>query len=79
MSRESDVADHCCQFALSGETESYKVECHHSHNRTCEDCFTLKDTLGRLENSAKEVNYESEDQEDEIWFKLTQVNVKLIP
>ncbi|XP_063397175.1 uncharacterized protein LOC134681468 [Mytilus trossulus] len=72
ISKESETADHCCNFALSDQSKEYTASCQHEHNQVCKKCDDLTETLVKIEKSSDEVLYESADQEDDTIYMVEQ-------
>ncbi|VDI15288.1 Hypothetical predicted protein, partial [Mytilus galloprovincialis] len=72
ISKESETADHCCNFALSDQSKKYTASCQHEHNQVCKKCDDLTETLVKIEKSSDEVLYESADQEDDTIYMVEQ-------
>jgi hypothetical protein len=75
ISTESEVADHCCQFALSDYSKEYAVTCQHEHNQVCRKCDDLTEILTTIEKASEEVQYDSVDQEDDTMYIVAQVQI----
>lgn len=67
---------HCCQFALSSDSGEYSVACSHSHDAACANCNDLFHVIEGIKQAAGEVEFESEDQKDDIQYSLSQVFIK---
>lgn len=72
ISLESEIPDHCCQFALSSDSGEYSVACSHSHDAACANCNDLYHVIEGIKQAAGEVEFESEDQKDDIQYSLSQ-------
>ena len=66
---ESEIADHCCTYALSSDG----VECSHSHETVCPSCHELDRVVEEIQNAAEDVQIEDEDQMDDTQYILSQV------
>lgn len=76
ISLETDIPDHCCQFALSSDSGEYSVACSHSYDAACANCNDLYHVIEGIKQAAGEVEFESEDQKDDIQYSLSQVFIK---
>ncbi|KAK3085974.1 hypothetical protein FSP39_011508, partial [Pinctada imbricata] len=74
ISRSSEVADHCCSFALSDTTcnSEYSRTCDHNHHQSCLECENVSKAIALINEAAVEVCFEDEDQKDEIQYILQQ-------
>ncbi|CAC5406446.1 unnamed protein product [Mytilus coruscus] len=52
--KESEVADHCCTFALSDGTKDYTSSCSHLHQNSCSQCEELDTVLECLMEVSKD-------------------------
>lgn len=75
VSNQSEIPDHCCQFALSLGNGEFSSFCGHQHDKSCSNCEGLRKAIDSIENAVKssKVQYESEDQKDEIQYTFSQV------
>lgn len=75
VSNQSEIPDHCCQFALSHGNGEFSGICGHQHDKSCSNCEGLRKAIDSIENALKssKIQYESEDQKDEIQYTLSQV------
>lgn len=75
VSNQSEIPDHCCQFALSLNNGEFSSFCGHQHDKSCSNCEGLRKAIDSIENAVKssKVQYESEDQKDEIQYTFSQV------
>lgn len=71
--KDSDVADHCCTFALSDESKEFSSSCDHPHSNTCTQCEDLKDVLERISGAAKSIEYENDDQKEDTMYIVSEV------
>jgi hypothetical protein len=75
ISKESEIADHCCQFALSDHSKEYAVTCQHEHNQVCRKCDDLREILTTIDKASEEVRYDSADKEDDTIYTVAQVQI----
>ncbi|KAK3107847.1 hypothetical protein FSP39_023352 [Pinctada imbricata] len=75
VTKQCEVADHCCHFALSVGSGDFFIPCVHQHSKTCCDCNSLVKALDSVEAAVKsdKVKFESDDQRDNIQYTLNQV------
>jgi hypothetical protein len=76
VSNQSEIADHCCGFALSvGTSDDFAVTCEHLHNKSCSNCDSLQMVVKSIEDALEsdKIQFESEDQKDEVRYTLIQV------
>ena len=53
----SEVADHCSNFALSDSSNSvWRNQCNHDHNLHCKECLLLSSTLKELRSTIESSN-----------------------
>ena len=76
----STVADHCRTFALSDlDNASFRGECDHLHKDTCDRCAFLHSALAAVESAlVVEMENLTEDQKDELSFKVTQATSNIL-
>ncbi|CAF1548365.1 unnamed protein product [Adineta ricciae] len=56
ISRSSNVADHCCVYALSDpKNRDFAQDCDHQHDEFCIECSNLTDTLNEIEKLLGEI------------------------
>ena len=68
VNNTSNVADHCCAFALSEGKEAFNQTCtDHHHTEECEQCHSIDDTLFFVSEKAKERHWENPEA---ILFKV---------
>ncbi|CAC5395973.1 unnamed protein product [Mytilus coruscus] len=72
--KESEVADHCCTFALSDRTKDYTSSCSHLHQNSCSQCEELDTVLECLMEVSKTINYDNDDQRDDTMYTISEVN-----
>ena len=72
--QSSTMADHCRTFALSDpDNTSFRGECNHLHNETCDQCAFLHSALAEVESAlATEMENLTDDEKEEFSFKVTQ-------
>ena len=72
--QSSTVADHCRTFALSDpDNASFRGECDHLHNDTCDRCASLHSALAGVETAlAVEMENLTDNEKEELSFKVTQ-------
>ncbi|CAF3693675.1 unnamed protein product [Rotaria sp. Silwood1] len=59
--RSSNVADHCCIYALSDPKEhTFAQDCDHEHDESCIECSNLTNTLNDIERVIKETETDQE-------------------
>ncbi|CAC5407948.1 unnamed protein product [Mytilus coruscus] len=75
--KESEVADHCCTFALSDGTKDYTSSCSHLHQNSCSQCEELDTVLECLMEASKTINYDNDDQRDDTMYTISE-NVKAV-
>ena len=70
----SNVADHCCTYALSSSKEEpFLSKCDHSHDQFCSSCEELKFVLSSIESALTTVgsSFSENDRDDMIFsFRL---------
>ena len=78
--QSSTVADHCRTFALSDpDNASFRGECYHLHNDTCERCASLHSALAGVESAlAVEMENLTDDEKEELSFKVTQATCNIL-
>ena len=78
--QSSTVADHCRTFALGDpDNASFRGECDHLHNDTCDRCAFLHSALEEEESLlAVEIKNLTEDEKDEFSFKVSQATGNLL-
>jgi hypothetical protein len=66
------VADHCRHYALSDPDDShYQSECDHQHNKLCDRCSMLTDTLKCIEDALQEWSENlPKDMKEELTFRV---------
>ena len=61
VKRSSQIADHCCVYALSDSKKSEFIqECDHDHDESCIECSNLTNTLKQIEQFIKETEKDEE-------------------
>ncbi|CAC5379458.1 unnamed protein product [Mytilus coruscus] len=70
--KESEVADHCCTFALSDGTKDYTSSCSHLHQNSCSQCEELDTVLECLMEVSKTINYDNDDQRDDTMYTISE-------
>lgn len=63
---ESEIADHCCHYALSSESVDHSASCSHNHKAGCQSCNDLDEVIEEISRAVEEVQFENEDQRDDI-------------
>ncbi|CAF4367213.1 unnamed protein product, partial [Rotaria magnacalcarata] len=59
--RSSDIADHCCAYALSDlKGQNFVQDCDHEHDQSCIECSNLSNTLNETERFIKETETDEE-------------------
>lgn len=78
--QSSTVADHCRTFALSDpDNTSFRGECDHLHNETCDRCAFLHSALAEVESAlAAEMESLTDDEKEEFSFKVTQATDNIL-
>lgn len=78
--QSSTVADHCRTFALSDpDSTSFRGECDHLHNETCDRCAFLHSALAEVESAlAAEMENLTDDEKEEFTFKVTQATDNIL-
>ena len=62
MEQTSDIADHCLSFALSDSNDTkLKQPCNHLHNKFCQSCEQLKDTLKCIKEDISKLSKGDDD------------------
>ena len=55
VARSSNIADHCCLYALSDPNgRNFAQDCDHEHDESCIECSNLTSTLNEIERLIKE-------------------------
>jgi hypothetical protein len=55
VTRSSNIADHCCIYALSDpKKQDFAQECDHEHDESCAECSNLTSTLNEIERLLNE-------------------------
>ncbi|XP_063436619.1 uncharacterized protein LOC134718051 [Mytilus trossulus] len=70
--KESEVADHCCTFALSDGTKDYTSSCSHLHQNSCNQCEELDTVLECLMGVSKTITYDNDDQRDDTMYTISE-------
>ena len=81
MARESTVADHCIQYALSDPKDrDYQVVCAHHHCGSCDRCALLSTALSEIDVALAKMSAEnmSEDDREQIMFVATQAKQNIL-
>ncbi|CAF2500113.1 unnamed protein product [Rotaria sp. Silwood2] len=61
VARSSNIADHCCVYALSDpEKRDFAQDCDHEHNESCAECSNLTITLNEIEQLLEETEKDEE-------------------
>ncbi|CAF5097862.1 unnamed protein product, partial [Rotaria sp. Silwood1] len=61
VARSSNIADHCCVYALSDpEKRDFAQDCDHEHNESCAECSNLTRTLNEIERLLEETEEDEE-------------------
>ncbi|CAF4725241.1 unnamed protein product, partial [Rotaria sp. Silwood2] len=61
VTRSSDIADHCCIYALSDHKKSdFAQNCEHEHDESCTECSNLTSTLNEIERLIEETETDKE-------------------
>ncbi|CAF2082378.1 unnamed protein product [Rotaria magnacalcarata] len=59
--RSSDIADHCCAYALSDlKGQNFVQDCDHEHDQSCIECSNLSNTLNETERFIKQTETDEE-------------------
>ena len=70
---ESEVSDHCRNFALSCPKDpSYQVTCTHEHNPACKACETLKSCLEDIKQTLEEANFPSDATRADFQYRFAE-------
>lgn len=70
---ESEIADHCCHDALSSESVDHSASCSHNHKAGCQSRNDLDKFIEEISRAVDEVQFENEDQRDDIQYTLSEV------
>lgn len=70
---ESEIADHCCHYALSSESVDHSTSCSHNLKAGCQSCNDLDEVIEEISRAVEEVQFENEDQRDDIQCTLSEV------
>ncbi|VDI29911.1 Hypothetical predicted protein [Mytilus galloprovincialis] len=70
--KESEVADHCCTFALSDGTKDYTSSCSHLHQNSCSQCEELDTVLECSMDVSKTITYDNDDQRDDTMYTISE-------
>ena len=78
--QSSTVADHCRTFPLSDpDNASFRDECDHLHNDTCDQCASLHSALAGVETAlAIQMENLTDDEKGELSFKVTQATGNIL-
>ena len=78
--QNSTVTDHCRTFALNDpDNASFRGECDHLHNDTCDQCAFLHSALGGSGERASRRNENlTDDEKEELSFKVTQATDNIL-
>ncbi|CAF4680422.1 unnamed protein product, partial [Rotaria sp. Silwood2] len=61
VTRSSNIADHCCIYALSDHKKSdFAQNCEHEHDESCTECSNLTSTLNEIERLIEETETDKE-------------------
>ncbi|CAF1490257.1 unnamed protein product, partial [Rotaria sordida] len=61
VTRASNIADHCCAYALSDpKGRSFAQDCDHEHDESCIECLNLTSTLNEIERFIEETETDEE-------------------
>ena len=61
VTRSSNIADHCCIYALSDPKKSdFAQDCDHEHDESCVECLNLTSTLNEIERFIEETEIDKE-------------------
>ena len=79
VSQRSTVADHCRHYALSDPDDShYQSECDHQHDKLCDRCSMLTDTLKCIEDALQERSENlPKDMKEELTFRVRQTKANI--
>ena len=74
------MADHCRTFALSDpDNASFRNECDHLHNDTCDRCAFLHSALAKVESAlGVEMEHLTDNEKEELLFKVTQATGNIL-
>ena len=62
MEKTSSIADHCLSFALSDSNEVVLQQpCDHLHDKFCQSCGQLKNTLNEIKEDIKKLSKSDDD------------------
>lgn len=70
---ESEIADHCCHYALSSESVDHSASCSHNLKAGCQSCNDLDEVIEEISRAVEEVQFENEDQRDDIQYTYSEV------
>lgn len=74
--KDSEVADHCCRYALSDGSEDYSSTCNHFHSNSCRQCAELHGVLISLVETSEQIEYENENQKDDTKYIVSEVCIQ---
>ncbi|CAG2188325.1 unnamed protein product [Mytilus edulis] len=74
----SEVADHCCTFALSNGTKDYTSSCSHLHQNSCSQCEEMDTVLECLMDVSKTITYDNDNKRDDTMYTISEVNDSFI-
>ena len=61
LTRSSNIADHCCIYALSDPKKGdFAQDCDHEHDESCVECSNLTSTLNEIERFIEETETDKE-------------------
>ncbi|CAF2990977.1 unnamed protein product [Rotaria sp. Silwood2] len=61
VTRSSNIADHCCVYALSDpEGRNFSQDCEYEHDESCIECSNLTNTLNEIERFIEETETDEE-------------------
>lgn len=67
---ESEITDHCCSNVLSSESVEHSASYSHNHKAGCRSCNDLDKVIEEISRAIKEVQFEDEDQRDDIQYTI---------
>ena len=65
--------DHCRNFALSDDSDdALKVECDHVHDTVCDNCESLKNVVGEIEDQiiSDSIAFYSQDHQEDLLYDV---------
>ena len=62
LNETAEVDSHCVTFSLSDVIQTSGMACSHQHDKTCDQCLALDQTLQDIERRSKDCNFDAKDE-----------------